>query len=45
MAAGGIAGMDDLRRLAERGMDGAVIGRALYEGRIDLRRALEEFSF
>lgn len=45
LAAGGVAGMDDLRRLAERGMDGAVIGRALYEGRIDLRRALEEFSF
>lgn len=43
-AAGGIAGMDDLRRLAAAGMDGAVIGRALYEGAIDLSRALSEFS-
>ena len=43
-AAGGIAGMDDLRRLAAAGMDGAVIGRALYEGAIDLSQALSEFS-
>lgn len=44
LAAGGVAGMDDLRRLAEQGVDGAVIGRALYEGEVDLRRALEEFA-
>ena len=43
-AAGGIAGMDDLRRLAAAGMDGAVIGRALYEGAIDLSQALSEFG-
>ena len=40
MAAGGIALMDDLRSLASVGIDGAVIGRALYEGTIDLRDAL-----
>ncbi len=44
LAAGGIADMDDLRSLAVRGIDGAVIGRALYEGAIDLSRALAEFS-
>ncbi len=44
LAAGGIASMGDLRRLASVGIDGAVIGRALYEGRINLREALEEFD-
>ena len=43
MAAGGIATMDDLRELAAGGIDGAVIGRALYEGGIDLSEALAEF--
>lgn len=43
MAAGGIATMDDLRELAARGIDGAVIGRALYEGGIHLSEALGEF--
>lgn len=43
MAAGGIATMDDLRDLAAGGIDGAVIGRALYEGGIDLTEALAEF--
>jgi len=43
MAAGGIATMDDLRELAARGIDGAVIGRALYEGGIHLTEALGEF--
>ena len=40
LAAGGIARMDDLRNLAAVCVDGAVIGRALYEGRIDLGVAL-----
>ena len=35
--------MDDLRRLAARAIDGAVIGRALYEGGINLAEALSEF--
>ncbi|MCE2528871.1 MAG: 1-(5-phosphoribosyl)-5-[(5-phosphoribosylamino)methylideneamino] imidazole-4-carboxamide isomerase [Acidimicrobiia bacterium] len=43
MAAGGIATMDDLRELAARGIDGAVVGRALYEGGIHLTEALGEF--
>ena len=43
MAAGGIARMDDLRSLVDVGIDGAVIGRALYEGTIDLREALAAF--
>ena len=43
LAAGGIASMDDLRLLASVGVDGAVIGRALYEGGIRLGEAITEF--
>ncbi|MCY4368060.1 MAG: 1-(5-phosphoribosyl)-5-[(5-phosphoribosylamino)methylideneamino] imidazole-4-carboxamide isomerase [bacterium] len=44
LAAGGIASMGDLRLLASVGVDGAVIGRALYEGGIQLGEALDEFG-
>jgi phosphoribosylformimino-5-aminoimidazole carboxamide ribotide isomerase len=44
MAAGGIARREDLHSLAAAGIDGAVIGRALYEGTIDLRVALASFD-
>ena len=43
MAAGGIGAMEDLHRLASQGVDGAVVGRALYEGKIDLTDALTAF--
>jgi phosphoribosylformimino-5-aminoimidazole carboxamide ribotide isomerase len=38
--AGGISSIDDLRRLAETGIEGAIVGRALYSGDIDLEKAL-----
>jgi len=41
---GGITTVDDLVRLADYGVAGAIVGTALYDGRIDLRaaqRALE----
>jgi phosphoribosylformimino-5-aminoimidazole carboxamide ribotide isomerase len=41
IASGGVGSIDDLRRIAEAGLAGAVVGRALYEGRFDLRQALE----
>ena len=41
VAAGGVASVDHLRRLADVGVGGAVIGKALYTGDIDLREALE----
>lgn len=44
LAAGGVASMEDLRLLESVGVDGAVVGRALYEGGIDLREALTEFG-
>lgn len=43
IAAGGIAGMDDLRALAARGVAGAVLGMALYTGGVDAREAAREF--
>jgi phosphoribosylformimino-5-aminoimidazole carboxamide ribotide isomerase len=43
IASGGVSSMDDLRALKgeeETGIDGVIIGRALYDGRIDPREAL-----
>lgn len=43
IASGGLAGMDDIRRLAEpdaQVLEGAISGRALYDGRIDSREAI-----
>ena len=40
IASGGVTTVDDVRRLARLGLAGCIIGRALYEGRLDLRSAL-----
>ena len=40
IAAGGIASLADLHALARAGLDGAVLGRSLYEGTLDLAEAL-----
>lgn len=40
IASGGIARLEHLRRLAEMGVAGAIVGRALYSGELDLRQAL-----
>jgi phosphoribosylformimino-5-aminoimidazole carboxamide ribotide isomerase len=37
IASGGIRDMDDLEKLKTLGMHGAIIGKAIYEGRIDLK--------
>lgn len=44
IASGGIRSIDDLLVLKERGVYGAVLGRALYEGKINLERAIEEMK-
>jgi phosphoribosylformimino-5-aminoimidazole carboxamide ribotide isomerase len=41
IAAGGIGGLEDLRALKRVGVAGAVIGKALYEGRFTLKEALD----
>jgi len=40
IASGGISAPDHIRKLAALGVEGAIIGRALYTGDIDLKEAL-----
>ncbi|MCS7166052.1 MAG: 1-(5-phosphoribosyl)-5-[(5-phosphoribosylamino)methylideneamino]imidazole-4-carboxamide isomerase [Gemmatales bacterium] len=44
IASGGIATLDDLRQLRAAGLAGCIIGKALYEGRFDLRAAMQAVS-
>ena len=39
-ASGGVASLDDLRALRDAGAAGAIVGKALWEGRIDLQKAI-----
>ena len=41
IASGGVAALDDLRAIRTAGLAGAVVGRALYEGRFTLAEALQ----
>ena len=41
IASGGISSLDDVRAVCAGGLAGVIVGRALYEGRIELRAALE----
>ncbi len=43
-AAGGIGSIGDLVALGEIGMEGAVIGKALYEGRFTLKEAIQRIG-
>ncbi len=40
IVSGGVASLDDLRRVRAAGLGGAVVGRALYEGRFTVAEAL-----
>ena len=40
VASGGVTTLDDVKRLKDAGLAGAIIGRALYEGTIDLTKAI-----
>jgi phosphoribosylformimino-5-aminoimidazole carboxamide ribonucleotide (ProFAR) isomerase len=44
LASGGIASLADLRAVRDIGCAGAIIGRALYEGGVDLADALQEMD-
>lgn len=41
VASGGVTTLDDVKKLAEMGMYGAILGKALYTGNIDLKAAVE----
>jgi len=40
IASGGVTTVDDVRRLAQSRLAGAILGRALYEGQLKLSEAL-----
>jgi phosphoribosylformimino-5-aminoimidazole carboxamide ribotide isomerase len=40
IASGGVASLDDLRALAKSGVAGAIVGKALYEGRFTVEEAI-----
>ena len=41
VASGGVSSIEDVKKLAERGLYGAIIGKAYYTGAISLREAIE----
>lgn len=43
-AAGGVATMNDLRALSDRGLSGVIVGTALYSGALDPYAVAEEFG-
>lgn len=43
IASGGVSSIDDLIRLKENGLEGAIVGKAIYENKIDLKD-LERFT-
>lgn len=44
IASGGVSSMEDLSRLYDAGIQGAIIGKALYEKRVDLKEAVKRFE-
>ena len=43
IASGGVTTLDDVKRLQENGLAGCIIGRALYEGQLNLREVVAKF--
>ncbi len=41
IASGGVSGIEDVKKLAEKNTYGAIIGKAYYTGAIDLKKAIE----
>jgi len=41
IASGGVSSTDDIRLLRETGCEGAIVGKAIYEGKIDLKELSE----
>jgi phosphoribosylformimino-5-aminoimidazole carboxamide ribotide isomerase len=44
IASGGVSSTEDLRSLAALGIEGAIVGKALYTGDVDLAEAIKEFE-
>ena len=41
IASGGLKDMDDIRKLIDAGAHGTIVGKAFYEGKLDLKEAFE----
>lgn len=41
IASGGIGSLEDILAVAKAGLPGCIVGRALYDGRVDLKQAIE----
>lgn len=41
IASGGVAKLEDLLALSQIGMDGAIVGKAIYTGNVDLKKAIQ----
>src|SRR5258708_29772288 len=44
IASGGVSSLEDLRSLAALGIEGAIVGKALYAGTVDLATAIQEIE-
>ncbi|MEQ8905710.1 1-(5-phosphoribosyl)-5-[(5-phosphoribosylamino)methylideneamino]imidazole-4-carboxamide isomerase [Ekhidna sp.] len=44
IASGGVSSIDDLVKLKEQGLEGAIVGKALYEGRIQVTDLIKIFT-
>jgi phosphoribosylformimino-5-aminoimidazole carboxamide ribotide isomerase len=41
IASGGVTSIDDAKRLCDMGCEGAIVGKAIYEGKITLKELAE----
>jgi len=44
IASGGVSSLADLRSLAALGLEGAIVGKAIYTGDVDLAAAIQELA-
>jgi phosphoribosylformimino-5-aminoimidazole carboxamide ribotide isomerase len=44
IASGGVSSLEDLRSLAALGVEGAIVGKAIYTGSVDLAAAIQELE-
>ena len=44
IASGGIGSEEDIDMIAAKGVEGVITGKAIYEGKIDLKRVLDKYS-